>query len=132
MIEPGGADRAALLVGFARGLEDALAGLLGPHGFTIHRVGTVADAVTLLAATPAHLVVASGRCPAASVVRLVAALGEPRTARVLVMLAGRDVEAERRYREAGLKHIMTMPVTVAEILRVGGMAEDPPRAGHAQ
>lgn len=132
MIDRGGVDRAALLVGFARGLEDALAGLLGPQGFTIHRVRTVADAVTLLSATPAQLVVASGRCPATSVVRLVAALGEPRTARVLILLAGRDVEAERRYREAGLKHIMTMPVTVAELLRVGGMIEDPPRAGHVQ
>jgi response regulator RpfG family c-di-GMP phosphodiesterase len=116
------AERTAVVVGFAASLGDALGELLRPQGFTVHRLETELDAVAFLSGTVVDLVIASGRCQAPAVVELVAALGEPRVARVLVLLAGRDAEAERRYREAGLKHIMRMPVTAAELLRAGGLA----------
>jgi AcrR family transcriptional regulator len=109
----------AVIVGFAKGLGDAIAGLLESQGFAVRRVDAVPEAIGLLEEISVELVVASGRCSAGSVVQLVDALGEPRTTRVLVLLAGRDPDAERRYRAAGLKYVMSMPVTAADLLRAG-------------
>jgi response regulator RpfG family c-di-GMP phosphodiesterase len=114
--------RNAALVGFPRGLEDALAELLGAQGLAVFRLETETEAAELLLTTKVELVVASGRCTEASVMRLVDVLGAPRTTRVLVLLTGRDIEAERRYREAGVHFVMTMPVTVEDLLRAGGPA----------
>jgi AcrR family transcriptional regulator len=111
--------RRGVIVGFAKGLEDALAGLLESQRFAVRRTRDVPEAIGFLRTTSVELVVASGRCSASSVVQLVDALGEPRTARVLVLLAGRDPEAERRYHAAGLKYVMSMPVTAEDLLRAG-------------
>jgi hypothetical protein len=114
--------RNVVLLGFAEGLENAIAGLLARRAYTVHRTRTVPDALDVLRMVPAEFVIASPRCAPPAVLEVVSALGEPRTTRVVVLLAGRDVENERRYRAAGLKHILTMPVTATELLRAGSPA----------
>jgi two-component SAPR family response regulator len=110
--------RTAVLVGFSKGLEDALFLMLASSHHSIIRIASTTKAIELLETRHVDLVVASGRCPAASVVKLTESLGRPRETRVIVLLAGHDPEAERRYRESGLKYVMHMPVNAEDLLRV--------------
>jgi DNA-binding NtrC family response regulator len=110
--------RVAVLVGFPEGLERALSGLLESRQLSVHRCQGVSDVIELLRATRADLVVVSSRCSAAAVVDLTERLGQPRRTRVIVLLAGRDPEAERGYRAGGLEYVMTMPVHADDLLRV--------------
>jgi hypothetical protein len=113
----------ALLIGFPRGLEDALSVVLAGH-YTVVTTSSPIKAIELLAERAVHLLIASGRCSIASVVRLTEALGHPREARVIVLLAGRDPEAERRYRDAGLRYVLHMPVKVEDLIRLAGSSPD--------
>ena len=115
----GGSDsRTAVLVGFSKGLEDALYVMLASSQYSIARVASPNKAIELLTARHVDLIVASSRCPVASVVKLTESLGRPRETRVIVLLAGHDPEAERRYEESGLKYVMHMPVNAEDLLRV--------------
>ena len=107
----------ALLVGFSRGLEEALSIVLVSRDYSVVKVATPTKAVEIFGTRVVDLVVASSRCSISSVVMLTKALGEPRATRVIVLLAGHDPEAERRYREAGLQYVMQMPVHVDDLLR---------------
>lgn len=113
-----GTGGAAFLVGFPESLETALSVLLTSHHFSVQAIPSVSDAIEQLADTHVDLVLASSRCSSASVVKLTEALGQPRQTRVIVLLAGRDREVERRYRAAGLKYVMTMPVNAEDLLQV--------------
>jgi hypothetical protein len=115
----GGDRMTAVLIGFPRGLEDALSVVLAAH-YTVVRTPSAARAIELLRERRVELLIASSRCPITSVVKLTEALGRPRKARVIVLLAGRDPEAERLYREAGLRYVLHMPVKVEDLMRVSG------------
>ena len=112
--------RSAVLVGFPKGLEDALANLLGKQPYSVLRTTSPTKATELLATVRIDLIVVSHRCSVASVVKLTEALGQPRATRVIVLLAGHDPEAEKRYHAAGLQYVLSMPVTAEDLLRVGG------------
>jgi DNA-binding NtrC family response regulator len=111
--------RLAVLIGFPPGLADALSIVLSGSGYSVTTAATAEKAGTLLETRRANLFVASSRCSPASVVKLTESLGRPREARVLVLLAGPDSEAEREYRKAGLKHVLHMPVSADDLIRVG-------------
>jgi DNA-binding response OmpR family regulator len=108
----------AVLVGFPQALETALSALLASRQFVVHALPEPSAAIELVRTTRIDLVLASSRCSTASVVMLTEALGKPRSTRVIVLLAGRDRAVERRYREAGLAYVMTMPVDIDDLLRV--------------
>jgi CheY-like chemotaxis protein len=111
--------RQAVLVGFPKGLEDALTVLLASRSFAVRRTPSASKAIELFQSLRPDLVVASNRCSAASVLELTDALGQPRDTRVIVLIAGHDREAEQRYRDAGLQHVLSMPVNADELLRAG-------------
>jgi CheY-like chemotaxis protein len=110
--------RTAVLVGFAKGLEDALSVLLGSR-HSVRVTPSASRAIELIQTMRVDLVVASSRCPPESVVELTEALGQPRQARVIVLIAGHDPESEQRYRAAGLRYVLTMPVSAEDLLRAG-------------
>jgi DNA-binding response OmpR family regulator len=120
--------RTALLIGFPKGLEEAISVVLASSHFAVTVMGSAAQAMELLAATPVDLLVASGRCSPGSIVKLTQLLGERRKTRIIVLLAGHDQEAERRYREAGIQYVLHMPVNVDDLLGMG----DPARRGQAR
>ena len=93
--------------------------LLGSHRFAVQITPSASKAIEIIARTRVHLVVASSRCPPSSVLELTEALGTPRYARVIVLIAGHDPEAEGRYRAAGLQYVLTMPVSAEDLLRAG-------------
>ena len=111
--------RMAVLVGFPKGLENALSMLLGSRDFTVRVTPSASKAIELIQIMRVDLVVASSRCPPTSVLELTEALGKPRQARVIVLIAGDDPESVQRYRAAGLRYVLTMPVSVEELLRAG-------------
>jgi CheY-like chemotaxis protein len=112
-------DRAVILVGFPKGLEEALSVLLGSHHFTVRSTPSASKAIELIQTARVDLVVASSRCPPSSVLELTEALGTPRQARVIVLIAGHDPVAEQRFRDAGLQYVLTMPVSAEDLLRAG-------------
>jgi DNA-binding response OmpR family regulator len=111
--------RIAALVGFPPGLAEALTVLLTSRHFAIHQTPSASKTIELFQSVDLDLVVASNRCPPESIVELTAALGHPRRARVIVLLAGKNDDVERRYRDAGLRYVLTMPVTAEDLLRAG-------------
>jgi DNA-binding NtrC family response regulator len=106
-----------VLIGFARGLEEALSIVLAASHYSVISIADPGRALEALAAAHVDLVVASSRCSIASVVELAESFGQPRETRVIVLLAGPDPEAERRYRAAGLRYVMHMPVHAEDLLR---------------
>ena len=110
--------RTAVLIGFAKGLEEALSVVLESSDYSVVKVATPTKAIELLSAGSVDLVIASGRCPIALMVKLTESLGQPRETPVIVLLAGHDPEAERRYREAGLRYVLNMPINAEDLLRV--------------
>ena len=116
-MKEGRSQRVAVLMGFAGGLEDALASVLRSSGYSVLTTRSAAEAMELFKAR-ADLFIASGRCSAASVVKLTESLGRPRAARVVVLLAGPDPEAERAYRSAGVKYVMHMPVRADDLINL--------------
>ena len=110
----------AVLIGFTRGLEEVLSGVLASSYSSVVKCATPGKAMELLEARPFDLVVASSRCSISSMVKLTELLGQPRATRVIVLLAGHDPEAEQRYREAGLQYVMHMPVHLDDLLRAAG------------
>jgi CheY-like chemotaxis protein len=117
--------RAAVLVGFPKGLGDALAVVLGSRHFCVLKTPSAGKAIELLQNLWVDLVIASSRCSASSVVELTESLGQPRQTRVIVLLAGHDPEVERRYRNAGLQYVWTMPVTAEDLLRAAVRSKPP-------
>jgi DNA-binding NtrC family response regulator len=111
--------RLAVLIGFSPGLEEALSIVLATSGYSVATTTSAEEAGAQRETRRADLFVASSRCSPASVVKLTESLGRPREARVLVLLAGPDSEAEREYRRAGLKHVLHMPVSADDLLRLG-------------
>lgn len=111
--------RTAVLVGFPKGLEDALSVLLRSRQFEVRITPSASKATELIQTAHVDLVVASSRCPPSSILELTDALGKPRQARVIVLIAGHDLESEQRYRAAGLKYVLTMPVSAEDLLRAG-------------
>ena len=125
---PGGSarspgSRTAVLIGFSTGLEDALTVVLSSD-YSVLKAADTAEALELLETLRVDLFIASSRCSVASVVKLTESLGQPREARVVVLLAGPDAAAERVYRAAGLQYVLHMPVRADELLRLG---MQPPR-----
>ena len=112
-----------MLIGFSTGLEDALTVVLSSD-YSVLRAADTAEALELLETLRVDLFIASSRCSVASVVKLTESLGQPREARVVVLLAGPDPAAERAYRAAGLQYVLHMPVRADELLRLG---TPPPR-----
>lgn len=114
--------RSAVLVGFSRSLQDAIGDLIARGGMSVHPVGTPEEAMAYSSAEGLpDLVVVAGRCAPPEVVELVEALGNPREARVVVLLSRPDAETEAGYRDAGLKFVLTMPVTLHQLLAAGGV-----------
>jgi DNA-binding NtrC family response regulator len=110
--------RIAVLVGFSQGLEDALHVMLTSSACSVVTIASPNKAIKLLETRHVDVVVVSARCPIAAVVRLTESFGRPRKTRVVVLLAGHDAEAERRYRKAGLQYVMHMPVNAEDLLQV--------------
>lgn len=111
--------RTALLVGFSRDLESALAGFLGRHGFITLSAAAPEDAAAQLTRFRPDLMVITDRVGRAVILSLVTRLGERRTTRVVVLLPGVDPEAEAVYRAAGVRVVLRMPVRPDELVRAG-------------
>jgi CheY-like chemotaxis protein len=118
--------RTAVLVGFPKGLEEALSVILTSSLFSVHKVASAQEVIELWRSRRVDLVIASNRCSSDSVLELTDALGYPRETRVIVLLAGYDPEAERGYRTAGLRYVLTMPVTAEDLLRLGSSGPTSP------
>jgi CheY-like chemotaxis protein len=119
---PGGSlrspgSRTVVLIGFSSGLEDALSVILSSD-YSVLTAANTAQAMELLETLRVDLFIASSRCSVASVVKLTESLGQPREARVVVLLAGPDPAAERVYRAAGLQYVLHMPVRADELLQL--------------
>lgn len=111
--------RVALLVGFRPGLETAIAGLLEEAGVVVLRLPVISEADRVTSGRVPDLLVTSDRCNPDLILRLVASYGTPRRTRVIVLLAGRNAETERIYRDAGLRAILTMPVSAQDLIKAG-------------
>lgn len=114
-----GQPRSAYVVGFTAGLQSAIGDLLGRHGFSVTPVHDAAAAARKAAARPPHLIVVTGRCGVEAILSLIHALPARRATRVVVLLPGPDVEAERRYRAAGVRVVLRMPVGAEDLMRAG-------------
>lgn len=115
------AARSALLVGFARGLQAAIADLLQRHGFSVEHVSGPDDAVLHVRATPPNLLVITGRCGVDGLVRIMGELPAPRNTRIVVLLPGPDPAAEKQYRAAGVRVVLRMPVGAEDLVRRAGI-----------
>ena len=111
--------RTALLVGFSRDLERALAGFLARHGYTVMSTTAPEDAAVQLDRFRPDLMVVTDRVGRAVILSLLTRMGTARTTRVVVLLPGVDPEAESVYRAAGVRVVLRMPVRPDELVRAG-------------